>query len=265
MARPRVAAAKILGIDYIGTGGGQAAGTNLDSLASILQSAEILNRLGKESVEDGVGPVYIHNHTGEFDRQVRRQRRAEDRLADHDRAHRRPLRRLRRSTRFWSSDAFNDVTGAATAAFINKYPTRVKLMHVKDGINVTTQPSPTNSRGGSPRAFGTGEVDYRPIFAAGKGKVQYYSQEHDGGTLTDAGRQLHATSRAAARAPSRPCSACRPRSRAVAAGTAAAANVLPITITNTGDAPLTITNIALASNNTDGLAAAGPRGRARRR
>ena len=35
---------------------------------------------------------------------------------------------------FWATDAFDDATGAATAAFINKYPTRVKLMHVKDGI-----------------------------------------------------------------------------------------------------------------------------------
>ena len=38
----------------------------------------------------------------------------------------------------------------------------------------------------------------------------------------------------------------------VAAGTAAAANVLPITIKNTGDAPLTITSIALANSNTAG-------------
>ena len=33
----------------------------------MLRSAEALNRLGKYSVENGVGPVYIHNHTGEFD------------------------------------------------------------------------------------------------------------------------------------------------------------------------------------------------------
>ena len=57
-------------------------------------------------------------------------------------------------------------------------------MHVKDGINTTAQfnPGPTNTRGGQPRAFGTGEVDYRPIFAAAKNRVQYYSQEQDGGT-----------------------------------------------------------------------------------
>ena len=36
---------------------------------------------------------------------------------------------------FWSSDAFNDVTGEATAALINANPTRVKMMHIKDGIN----------------------------------------------------------------------------------------------------------------------------------
>ena len=66
----------------------------------------------------------------------------------------------------------------------------MKQLHMKDGINVAGQPSPTNSRSGSPRTFGTGEVDFRPILAAARGKVQYYHQEHDGGTITDADTSL---------------------------------------------------------------------------
>ena len=34
----------------------------------MLASAQALNRMGKRSVEAGIGPAYIHNHTDEFDR-----------------------------------------------------------------------------------------------------------------------------------------------------------------------------------------------------
>ena len=40
---------------------------HIDSYDAVLRSAETLNRLGKYSVENGVGPVYLHNHAGEFD------------------------------------------------------------------------------------------------------------------------------------------------------------------------------------------------------
>ena len=93
---------------------------------------------------------------------------------------------------FWSSDAFDDVTGTATAALINKWPTRVQMLHVKDGISIVGG-TPTNSRrGGSPRATGTGELDFRPIFAAAVNRVRYYHQEHDGGTTH---RRQHRASR----------------------------------------------------------------------
>ena len=133
-----------------------------------------------------MGPVYLHNHTSEFDNKhidngvLKTAWDIQVERTD-------PRYVAYQVDAFWATDAFDDATGAATAAFINKHPTRVKLMQVKDGINVGAafNPSATNSRGGQPRAFGTGEVDYRPILAAGKGKVQYYSQEQDGATLTD--------------------------------------------------------------------------------
>ncbi len=184
----RVAAAKILGADFIGSGG--TASPGVGSYADTLATAAALNRLGKESVEGGVGPVYIHNHTGEFDAKYvdgGTLKSAWQILMDHTDA-----RYVNAEIdAFWSSDAFNDVTGTQTAALINANPTRVRLLHVKDGINVAGQPSPTNSRSGSPRATGTGEVDFRPIFAAAKNRVQYFHQEHDGGTITDADISLH--------------------------------------------------------------------------
>jgi len=246
----RVEAAKVAGLDYIGTGNGQADGENLESYASILRSAEILNRLGKYSVENGVGPVYVHNHTTEFDRKYMDngvEKTAWDIMIERTDA---------RYVAFqvdalWSSDAFNDATGVQTSTFINKYPTRIKLMHVKDGTGLAGQPAPNNSRSANPTAFGDGEVDYRPILAAGKGKVQYYSQENDNGTLTSMVTSLrNFKGRGAAIVPT--VLGLPTTFPSVAAGTPAASNVVPITLKNTGDAPLDITNITLASSSQAG-------------
>ncbi len=43
---------------------------------------------------------------------------------------------------FWSSDAFGDVTGTQTAALMNANPTRVKMLHIKDGINIVRRRQP---------------------------------------------------------------------------------------------------------------------------
>ncbi len=170
----RIAASKILGMDYIGSGGvaspGIGTGGTAAGYASTLATAATLNRLGKESVEAGVGPVYIHNHTGEFDTKYVDNgvlKSAWQILMD-----RTDARYVQAEVDvFWSSDAHNDVTGEATAALINANPTRVKMLHIKDGINIAGQPSPTDSRSGSPRPTGTGELDFRPIFAAAKNRV----------------------------------------------------------------------------------------------
>ena len=164
----RVAAAKVIGLDYIGTRQRPGRRHNLNTYDQILRSAETLNRLGKYSVENGVGPVYLHNHTGEFDNKYVDNgvlKTAWDILIERTD----PRYVAFQVDAFWASDAFDDATGAATAAFINKYPTRVKLMHVKDGTNVArnrARPTAAAAR----RGFGTGEVDYRPILAAAKSK-----------------------------------------------------------------------------------------------
>ena len=67
-----------------------------------------------------------------------------------------------------------------------KYPTRMKhAAHQGRHQHRRRSRSPTNSRGGSPRALGTGELDFRPIFAAGQGQ----------------GRSTTTRSRTAARSP----------------------------------------------------------------
>jgi sugar phosphate isomerase/epimerase len=239
----RVNAAKLLGADYIGSGGVGSPG--IGSYENTLETAATLNRLGKYSVEAGVGPVYIHNHTGEFDAKYvdnGQLKWAWQILMEHTD----PRYVAAEVDVFWSSDAFNDVTGTQTASLIDAFSTRVPMLHIKDGINVVGG-TETNSRSGSPRATGTGEVDFRPIFAAAKNRVQYYHHEHDGGTLTDA--DISFTNLKGINGAVVPAVLGLPPSfPAVAAGTPAAENAVPVKLTNTGDAPLTITRLQIQAD-----------------
>ena len=227
----RVNAAKILGADFIGSGG--VADPGINTYAATLASANALNRLGKRSVEAGVGPAYIHNHTDEFDRKYVDDgvlKTAFDILMENTD----PRYVAAEVDVFWSSDAFDDVTGTQTAALINRWPTRVQLLHIKDGINITARGTGISSRGGSPRATGTGELDFKPIFAAAANRVRYYHQEQDGGTLTDA--DISFTNLKGVNTASVPTVLGLPTTfPTVAAGTAA---TQPIVLQNTGDKPL---------------------------
>jgi sugar phosphate isomerase/epimerase len=245
----RLAAARILGLDYIGSGG--VADPGIATYNATIASAQALNRLGKRAVEAGVGPVYIHNHTGEFDTKYVENgvtKTAFDIIMENTD----PRYVGAELDVFWSSDAFDDVTGTASAALINRYPTRIQMLHIKDGINVALRGNPpeTNSRGGSPRATGTGEVDFRPIFAAAVNRVKYYHQEHDGGTITDANTSFtNLKGRNSAIVPT--LLGLPVKFPSVAAGTAAADNAVPVTIQNTGDAPLSITGVTIQSDTGD--------------
>jgi sugar phosphate isomerase/epimerase len=253
----RVNAAKILGADYIGSGG---VADNVDvpggirSYDSTIQAAQVLNRLGKRSVEAGVGPVYIHNHTEEFDRKYMENgvlKTAFEIILDNTD----PRYVTAELDVFWSSDAHDDQTGNASAALINKYPNRIQMLHIKDGINVLNRGNnyadgTSNSRGGSPRATGTGEVDFRPIFAAAVNRVRYYHQEHDGGTLTDANTSFtNLKGRNSAVVPT--LLGLPVKFPSVPAGTPAASNQMPVTIQNTGDKPLNITNLQITADAAD--------------
>ena len=191
----RVTAAKILGLDYIGSGG--LASPGIGTYANTLRTAETLNRLGKELGRGRRRPGLHPQPHRRVRRQVRRQRRPEVRVADPDGPHRRPLRRGRGRRllvlgRVQRRHRHRDRGAAST-----RYPTRVKMMHVKDGINIGAAAEPDQQPRRLAARPGTGELDFRPIFAA--------AQATASSTTT--------TSRTAARSPT-PTSASR-TSRAI--------------------------------------------------
>jgi sugar phosphate isomerase/epimerase len=68
-------------------------------------------------------------------------------------------------------DIYWAVSGAADPlALLAKYPGRFKMFHVKDGKPPYTDASQTD--------LGQGTIDFRPIFAAGKG-IEHYFMESD--------------------------------------------------------------------------------------
>ena len=233
----RMVTAKALGADYIGSGGFPSPG--IGSYANTLATAEALNRLGKRSVEAGIGPVYFHNHQEEFQNQY-----VDDGVL-------KPAIDIimeRTDPRYvvaeidvkWSSDALNDVTGLQTAAFINKpaYQSRVQMLHIKDGTGIA-------NAGSAPHvATGSGEIDFKPIFAAAANRVRYYHQEHDGGSLADANVSL-SNLKGINTAVVGTMLALPPSFNSVPANTPGASNVTPVTVQNTGDIPLTITTVAI--------------------
>jgi sugar phosphate isomerase/epimerase len=241
----RIRAAKILGSDYLGSGGFPAPGINPPDpgpgsqaigYANTLATAEALNRLGKRSVEAGLGPVYFHNHQTEFTNQYLDDgvvKPAIDIIMERTD----PRWVVAEIDVKWSSDALDDVTGTATAAFINKptYQSRVQMLHIKDGINIAN-PFPASA----PHvATGSGEIDFKPIFAAANNRVRYYHQEHDQGTLTDAEVSL-TNLKGIGPNSTGTMFALPPSFASVPAGTPAASNPEIVKVTNTGDAPLAI-------------------------
>jgi sugar phosphate isomerase/epimerase len=237
----RIAAAKILGADYIGSGGFPAPGIN--SYADTLATAEALNRLGKRSIEAGLGPVYWHNHQTEFTNQYVDEGVLKPAL---------DIIMERTDGRYvvgeidvkWSSDALNDASGVKTAEYINKpaFGTRVQMLHIKDGINIESTIPPGQS---APHvATGSGEIDFKPIFTAAANKVRYYHQEHDGGSLADGNVSL-GNLKGIGTAVVGTMLALPPTFNSVPANTPAASNVTPVTVTNTGDVALTITNVTI--------------------
>jgi sugar phosphate isomerase/epimerase len=242
----RVNAARILGADYIGSGG--VADPGINTYGATLASAQALNRLGRRSVEAGVGPAYIHNHEQEFDRKYTENgviKTAFEIVMDNTD----PRYVAAELDVFWSSDAHDDVTGQASAAIINKYPTRVQLMHVKDGVNIAGR-SATSSRAGSPRPTGTGELDFRPIFAAANNRVRYYHHEQDGGTTTDA--NISFTNLKGSGPTSVATLLALPANFGeIAAQMPAAHNTVDVLVQNTGEQPLTISNITIGQDALD--------------
>ena len=186
------AAPKILGADYIGSGGVTNPGIN--TYAAVLASANALNRLGKKSVEAGVGPDVHPQPRAGVRSPVRRRRRAQDRVrhphGEHGSALRRGRgRRLLVVRRVRRRDGHADGRPDQQVVEDDRGYNRVGILYIKDGIDIaparpTQQPRRPAARGGHGRAGLP--PDPRPHASD---RVRYYHQEQDGGTLTDAANE----------------------------------------------------------------------------
>jgi sugar phosphate isomerase/epimerase len=254
----QIAASKILGQDHIGEAGLPSPGFN--TYANTLATAQVMNRLGKRSVEAGLGPAYFHNHQQEFN----------TRWLDNG-----VLKSAweiimeRTDPRYVSAqiDIGWAVCGLAYTTpptadpaqaqadllrIINKFQTRIVSFHVKDMVSI--RPTCGNN---DQREIGTGDIDFGTLFAAAKNRTKFYLMERDpvgiGGPtnfnpFTNTDNSLKAMRGDAAPV----LYAAAPTFPSVPAGTAAAANAVPVVVANDGDAPLTISNATIQANADDG-------------
>ena len=236
-----IQAAKILGQEVIGAADPPGIG-NL-TYQGALSLAELMNRLGKRSVEGGVGPLYFHNHATSFNRKFTDagvQKYPWEVLMDHTD----PRYVKAQIDLFWlASGVSNDNADDAQRGQPLPEPPRVLP---RQGRRATRR----RRRGtGNLRALGDGAVNFAPIFAAAKNRVRYYLYEYDPVTVGNNGgfNPFTTTDRSLANltgAPAPVAGTNTPSFTSVPAGTAAAANQVPVKVTNIGDAPLVFTTAA---------------------
>ncbi len=254
----QIIASKIVGQDHIGEAGLPSPGFN--TYANTLATAQVMNRLGKRSVEAGLGPAYFHNHQNEFN----------TRWLDNG-----VLKSAweiimeRTDPRYVSAQidigwavcglAYTTAPTADPAQaqadllrIINKFQSRIVSFHVKDMVNI--RPTCGNN---DQREIGTGDVDFGTLFAAAKNRTKFYLMERDpigvgGPTNYNPFTNTENSVKAMRGDPAPTLYAQAPAFTSVPAGTPAAANSVPVVVTNDGDAPLTITNATIAANADDG-------------
>ena len=159
-----LADAKLLGQRWTGSGGFAAPG--ISSYQNVLATAETLNRLGRLSVQNGTGPIFGHNHAGEFT----------TRYLD-DGVMKSAWQILVENTdprwvTFQLDVGWATVAGEDPAALIEQFGDRIELLHVKDVVNVGL---PTQDF----VDIGEGVVDWAAVFEAAQGKVKLYVIEQD--------------------------------------------------------------------------------------
>ncbi len=248
-----IAAAKILGQDMIGAADPPNAGST--DLATHITNAQRLNRLGKKSVEAGVGPAYFHNHASSFTATVV------------DNGVSKPMWQVlmeRTESRWvkaqidlgWAVSGYT-AAGVSTLLtnFTNANPNlnRVTSFHVKDVVN----PVPS-SNSSSLRALGEGDINFAPFFLTSRDRVKHYHYEYDPVAIGSSGgfNPFTAADRSFSALRGDPAGLAlisKPSWPATLAGTAASNNTSAVTVKNTGDAPLTFTgNPTISADNLDG-------------
>src|SRR3954469_21652537 len=177
-----IAASKLLGQEMVGEGGTGGAGS-LDTLAQTLATAQQLNKLGKRSVEAGVGPAYFHNHNSEFSTRFTDDgvlKSAWESVMDHT------------DPRYVAGQidigwAVCGASGHATPSdpavgadyvnrMIQKFGSRVISFHVKDMAAGGIRPDCGDA---DQRTVGQGDINFGPMFASAKNKTKYYLIERD--------------------------------------------------------------------------------------
>jgi len=258
-----IAASKILGQDHIGEAGLGGVG-GFGSYNAVLRSAEALNRLGKRSVEAGLGPAYFHNHEDEFF----------TRYSDNGVMKSAWEIVMERTDPRWvvaQLDIGWAVCGslgspvdfafgqAEMTRLINKFQLRIISYHVKD-LELDTL-NDTDCQNSDQRELGLGDVNFGPMLAAAVNRSRYYFAERDpvgiGGPTNFNPFTNTANSALALKGNPAPSMKAFPQQfTSVAAGTAASANALPIVITNDGDAPMVVSNannaLQIQAENNDG-------------
>jgi sugar phosphate isomerase/epimerase len=163
-----LADAKTLGQKFVGSGGFAAPG--IGSYEDTLATAETMNRLGRRSVRNGTGKIFGHNHQGEFrtmypDPETGEMKSAWQIIVENTN----PRYVTFQLDVLWATDG-----GADPVELLREYPDRIKLLHMKDGINVA---DPVNA---TPVPMGQGEMVFEPIIrAAQSAGVRYYVYEQD--------------------------------------------------------------------------------------
>ena len=163
-----LSAAKDLGQEFIGSGG--FGGPGYDTYEHTLETAALMNRLGKRSVAAGVGKYFGHNHAGEFntvypDPDTGEIKSVWEILVENTD----PRWVTTEVDVFWAASAGIDV-----ADLIDEYGDRIDLLHIKDGHPLGTEPYPGNFTN-----VGEGEIVWAPILEAAAENVDYYIVERD--------------------------------------------------------------------------------------
>jgi sugar phosphate isomerase/epimerase len=160
-----IADAKLLGQRWTGSGGFASPGTG--TYENTLATAATMNRLGERSVKNGTGPIFGHNHDGEF-----RTRYVD---AQGDGTLKSAWQILVENTdprwvTFQLDVGWATIGGEDPVALVEQFGDRIELFHVKDVADIATRTQTT---------VGQGIVDWAALFAASQGQIQQYVIEQD--------------------------------------------------------------------------------------
>ncbi len=266
----QIAASRIVGQIHVGESGLPNNTNGYNTWDRLLATAPQLNRLGKRSVEAGLGPAYFHNHNDEFSRRytdtgVSCPTTSADPACksswEHIMDKTDPRWVVAQIDIGWAvcGSAFGTPPDATAGmnyvtAMITKFQRRVVSYHFKDvdaaGIRL-------DCGNNEQREIGLGGINFAPMLAAAKNRSAFYYMERDpvavgGPTNFNPFTNIENSMKAMRANPSATLYAYPPVFNSVAAGTPGAANQVPVLVTNDGDAPLTITNITVAADALDG-------------